>query len=74
MQCYSNDCYFSNIDTEDKAYFIGLLMADGSINKRRGEYTIVSLHTSIVDIDIVEKLKYFTQSENKIYIGKMTVH
>ena len=69
IQCELNHNYFSNIDTEDKAYFIGLLLADGSINKRRGEYTIVSLHLAIQDLDIVEKFKYCTESENTIYIG-----
>lgn len=69
MEKYVNHDYFSCIDTEDKAYFLGLLLADGTINKRREEYTIVSLHVSQQDIDIVEKFKHYTQSENKIYIG-----
>lgn len=69
MQKYVNHNYFSNIDTESKAYFIGLLLADGNINKRRGEYTIVNLHLSQRDIDIIHKFKYYTDSDNTIFIG-----
>lgn len=32
--------YFSQINTEDKAYFLGLLFADGNISKKRNSVTI----------------------------------
>ena len=30
-----NENYFENIDTEDKAYFLGFIVADGSVNEKR---------------------------------------
>lgn len=35
-----NDFYFNEIDTEDKAYFLGLLYADGCIVKNRNRISI----------------------------------
>lgn len=47
-----NQSYFENIDTEDKAYFLGFIYADGSIvtNKRNSLY--LKLHTK--DLHIIE--------------------
>ena len=68
---YVDDNYFGVINTEDKAYFIGFIMADGCILKgsHTQEYVRIGLHVNIKDIDIVEKFKYFTKSTNKIFIG-----
>jgi len=38
-----NDTYFNIIDTEEKAYFLGLLASDGSISKDRNRI-VLSLH------------------------------
>lgn len=51
-----NDNYFDEIDTEDKAYFLGLLYADGSIN---GNNIRLSLQEK--DLDIIKKLKKYIQ-------------
>lgn len=59
-----NDDYFSIIDTEDKAYFLGLLYADGC---NRIEKRIVAISLQTQDIDILEKLKYYTQYEGPIF-------
>lgn len=52
------DDYFENIDTEDKAYFLGLMYADGYNNTDKGEasITLQSGDTKILDV-FREKLK-----------------
>lgn len=42
-----NDNYFENIDTEEKAYWLGFIAADGSIvnNNRALEITKIKLQT-----------------------------
>lgn len=64
-----NDTYFSKIDDEAKAYFVGYLLADGCITKHHGLYRQIQLHLSSKDIEIVEKLKEVTESNRKIYIS-----
>ena len=64
-----NDYYFEKIDSEEKAYFIGLLLADGCITKHHGVYRQIQLHLAIKDLEIVEKLKSITESTRKLYIS-----
>ena len=68
MEYTVNHNYFSEIDAEEKAYFIGLLMADGCVSCKRGEYKTIRLHLSLVDIDIIEKFKRCVKSNHKISI------
>lgn len=72
MKYYVNDYYFSCIDSEEKAYFIGLLMSDGAILKgsHTSEYIRVSLHLSQTDIDILTKFRDCVESNHTIFIGK----
>lgn len=57
-----NRDYFSEINTNDKAYFLGLLYADGSV--REGGYSFkIVVHKK--DIDVVEKLR------DKIFLEKL---
>lgn len=49
-----NDNYFDEIDSEDKAYFLGFIIADGCIYKNRLKISIKS-----IDIDVLEKFKRF---------------
>lgn len=44
-----NDDYFYNINSEDKAYFLGLLLADGSMHKNRNRFSI-ALHVQDKEI------------------------
>ncbi len=56
-----NETYFDKIDTEDKAYFLGLLYADGC-NITNG----IKLSLQSNDIDILDKLNILIGSENTI--------
>lgn len=64
-----NDSYFETIDCEEKAYFIGYLLADGCITKSNGVYNQVQLHLAYKDYEIVEKLHEVTSCDNKIYVN-----
>lgn len=61
--------YFETIDTKDKAYFLGLFFADGSIVKSNATYTI-SLILTENDSYIIEKFLKYANIETTIY----TVH
>lgn len=60
--------YFDNIDSEDKAYFLGFLIADGTISSgsHRSEGRIGFLIQE-EDSYILEKLKEKLRSKNQIY-------
>lgn len=49
-----NENYFSTIDTVNKAWVLGFLMADGSVRKDRNE---IRINLSAVDVEILEKIK-----------------
>ena len=57
--------YFDSIDTEEKAYWLGFLFADGSIGKYKTSYRIeLSLK-----IDDKEHVKKFANAINKEYVN-----
>lgn len=58
-----NQDYFENIDCEDKAYFLGLLYADGNISKSKYS-TRLLLHPK--DKDILEKFSLAIYNSIKI--------
>ena len=59
--------YFKNIDTPNKAYFVGLLYADGCIYKRmKGNYEEINLILSLQEKDI-ELLYAFADEFNLPY-------
>ena len=61
-----NDNYFHVIDTEHKAYFLGLIYTDGSVRKHnRGYYLNLELKRS--DRYILEELASELKCFNKIY-------
>lgn len=46
-----NKTFFENIDTQEKAYVLGLMYADGWIQKRKGSYKLcLSLHSQDKDL------------------------
>lgn len=56
--------YFKNIDTEEKAYWLGFIYADGCVSKNTFEIKL-----SITDIEHLYKLKDCLKSKHKIYQG-----
>ena len=61
-----NDKYFEKIDTEEKAYFLGLIYSDGNIREHNGGYYL-SIELKREDKYILEKLATELKCENKIY-------
>ena len=62
---YCNEHYFENIDTEEKAYWLGFLYADGCVRVRyhRNSYHY-SLQFKIIDIEMLE---WFNKSLDSNY-------
>ena len=59
-----NTKFFEVINTEEKAYFLGLLFADGHISKNN------CLMLTMKDLDIIEKFKKSIESEHPIKYNK----
>lgn len=62
-----NENYFDKIDTEDKAYFLGLLYADG-YNCESGNYVNLELHYK--DKEILEKFNKYIGSDKPLMYHK----
>jgi hypothetical protein len=60
--------YFNKIDSSDKAYFLGLLYADGNIYKNK-----VGIGLQEEDGYILEKFKKYIKSDQKLYIRKENI-
>lgn len=58
-----NDNFFENINDENSAYFVGFLLADGSIGKSDNR---IRLQLQSQDIDILEKIKKCIDIDNEI--------
>ena len=69
-----NENYFEKIDSANKAYFLGFLMADGCIYSRKTtknkcqKWVRLSIHKK--DIEVLEKFKEELKSNLPILIGK----
>jgi hypothetical protein len=64
-----NENYFEKIDTEDKAYFLGLIASDGCvINNNIRKMLTLKLHTK--DKHILEKMLSSIDSEGEIWSHK----
>jgi DNA-binding transcriptional regulator WhiA len=65
---------FSNIDTEDKSYWLGFIYADGYVSKKSN----FELSLGIKDLPHLEKFKEFLKYKGKIYIdnkvGRCRLH
>lgn len=63
----SQNSYFENIDTKDKAYFLGLLAADGSVVYNQKSYSI-SLELLEEDGYIIERFNQYAHLNEKIHL------
>lgn len=63
-----NHQFFDTINTEEKAYFLGLLIADGSIYRSNESKGRISFILQEEDVYILKALKKSINSENNIYI------
>lgn len=63
-----NDRYFKNIDTPDKAYFLGLLAADGNISPR---LTAARIALKTEDSKILEKFRSFLGADAPVLKNKI---
>lgn len=61
-----DDNYFKNIDTESKAYFLGLIYSDGNVREHNGGYYL-NIELKREDRYILEKLSEELKCGNKIY-------
>lgn len=64
-----NHSYFENIDTPDKAYFLGLLLTDGNVHYDKREANrrpAIQIMLKGEDRHILEKFKQELMSDNKI--------
>lgn len=67
---YKNDSFvFDTINTEEKAYWLGFLYADGCITDS-GNSLKVSLALSVRDVDHLKKFQQFLATDNPIRIYK----
>lgn len=64
------DDFFETIDSEEKAYFLGFMFADGYVYKGSKNAKSVGLEIHIRDIDLIHKLKELLNTSNKIKYRK----
>lgn len=62
--------FFENIDSEEKAYFLGFLMADGNVYVRKQSQPCIRLEISVKDLEILERFKMVIESKNSICFDK----
>ena len=69
-KCFMREDFFSVIDTEEKAYFLGWLYSDGNVSKN---LKTISLTVLSKDIDIIERLNNLVYDEPRHYIYRKYV-
>lgn len=60
-----NEDFFDVIDTEEKAYFLGFIMADGCVSTYNNEWSL-KMGVSTIDKEIIEKLLKYLDANYKI--------
>ena len=68
--------YFEKIDTPDKAYFLGLLAADGNVLKRENgnSQAIIRLSLEKTDKNILEIFKNYVDSQKPLRIAEKSTN
>lgn len=68
IACDADIDYFETIDTEAKAYYLGLMLTDGNVHKmkRNTEQYRIQIALQSQDRDILERFKKELHSSNKI--------
>ena len=61
-----NEDYFKDIDTEEKSYWLGFIMADGCVSIYDGQYTL-KISLAAKDRGVLERFKKSIESENVIW-------
>lgn len=59
--------YFSEINTEEKAYYLGWIMADGNVSIHNNQYSL-KIHISNKDRILIEKFMKAIESTNNILV------
>lgn len=67
-----NKDFFSNIDSDLKAYFLGFIAADGCILEKNNDRHMLSIGIHLKDIELLEKLKEVLGSTHTIGFKKST--
>lgn len=62
--------YFENIDTPEKAYWLGFISADGCLYRREGHQGLVSIQINEKDIEILNNFKEELKTEKPINISQ----
>lgn len=64
---YINEDYFFNIDTKDKAYFLGIIASDGCVyyQQNPNKLKMLSFQFNIKDREIIDSFLYYTEAEYK---------
>lgn len=62
-----NNKVFDSIDTEEKAYWLGFLFADGSVSARDNQ---VELSLSSIDRGHLQKFRRFLESKNEVKLSE----
>lgn len=68
-----NENFFDNIDSEEKAYVLGLIIADGCVSyfsKRENRSPVVSICLHKNDSYLLEKIKELWGTDNKTYFSR----
>lgn len=69
-QCSLDENYFQELDSKDKAYFLGFIYADGFITKRSQGQNILGL--TLAEIEPIDKFKKYIQTDKKVGYYKKT--
>ena len=67
---YCDEHYFDNIDTQDKAYILGIIASDGCVYKRENHIGMLSFQFHIQEKDIIDIILKYMKANYKPRITK----